>query len=138
MLSAEQLNELATVVGSRCDGGGVVTFAFVDDDLMKAHNERFCYRPYTTDVLAFPFEEDAVELAGVEEEEGYLGDVLICTDQALRQAPRSSHSYGAELTVLALHGLLHLLGFDHDLDDTMRRLEELLRPQILRRGGRPR
>ena len=61
-----------------------------------------------------------------------LGDIAIATGVALRQAREAGHSYSQELRVLALHGLLHLLGYDHDRDNgEMARLEARLR----RRGG---
>ena len=46
-----------------------------------------------------------------------LGDIVIATGVAQRQATEAGHSVGTELRVLALHGLLHLLGYDHDRDD---------------------
>ena len=62
----------------------------------------------------------------------HLGDIVIATGVARRQAARARHAYGTELKVLALHGLLHLLGYDHETDaGQMRRLEARLR----RKGG---
>jgi probable rRNA maturation factor len=64
----------------------------------------------------------------------FLGDVVIAIGTARRQARDAGHSYQSELRVLALHGLLHLLGYDHEhADDAgrMRRIEARLR----RRGG---
>ena len=58
---------------------------------------------------------------------------MICSDQAARQAVSLGHSYLHELGVLALHGLLHLLGYDHTSDEgEMRSLELRLRPLVLR------
>jgi probable rRNA maturation factor len=65
-----------------------------------------------------------------------LGDIVIATGTARRQARDAGHSYQAELRVLALHGLLHLLGYDHDTSDDrgrMMRVETRLR----RQGGLP-
>ena len=65
---------------------------------------------------------------------GFLGDIVIATGTARKQARDAGHSYQAELRVLALHGLLHLLGYDHDNQEDagrMRRVETRLR----RRGG---
>ena len=64
--------------------------------------------------------------------EPYLGDIVIATGVARRQARAAGHPLGAELRCLALHGLLHLLGYDHERDTgQMERLERRLR----RRGG---
>jgi len=66
------------------------------------------------------------------EEPGELGDVVIAAGVAARQARQAGHSLAVELRVLALHGLLHLLGYDHERDDgRMARLERRLR----RKGG---
>ncbi len=62
----------------------------------------------------------------------HLGDIAIATGVARRQARVAGHTYAQELRVLALHGLLHLLGYDHETDEgRMARLEARLR----RRGG---
>lgn len=62
----------------------------------------------------------------------YLGDIVIARGQAARQARAQGHPVATELRILALHGLLHLMGYDHERDHgQMRRLESRLR----RRGG---
>jgi len=100
-----------------------VSFAFVDDLTMSDYHGRYVDLPKSTDVLSFP--ADPMEPGG----EIDLGDVVICTDQAARQAQRAGRSYVRELEVLALHGLLHLLGYDHERDEgQMEALEERLRP----------
>lgn len=103
---------------------GEVSFAFVDEATMCRHHERFCGDPSPTDVLSFPGNDDA--------EPGYLGDVIVCADLAASQARGLGHSYRTELAVLALHGVLHLLGHDHMRDQgEMRLLEERLLPRVL-------
>ena len=65
-----------------------------------------------------------------------LGDVVIAAGVARRQAAEAGHSLGTELRVLALHGLLHLLGYDHDTDDgRMARVEARLRRRAGLREG---
>jgi probable rRNA maturation factor len=107
-----------------------VAFVFVDDRRMIDYHGRYVDVPEPTDVLSFP--------AGEESPDGErdLGDVVICTDQAARQARAAGRGYARELQVLALHGLLHLLGFDHERDaGEMRELEARLRPLVLGRGA---
>jgi probable rRNA maturation factor len=111
---------------------GEVTIALVSDARVRALNQRYRRKDAPTDVLSFP--------AG---EPGLLGDVVIATGVARRQARAAGHSFGTELRVLALHGLLHLLGFDHEQDDgrmarTERRLRRLggLREGLIEREGR--
>jgi len=94
----------------------------VSDVAMKNYNHQFCGDDRTTDVLSFSNEEDDGE------EEPYLGDILICVDAAARQKRKTLL---AELQVLSLHGLLHLLGYDHQADQgEMKTLEGRLRREF--------
>ncbi len=94
----------------------------VSDVAMKNYNRQFCGDDRTTDVLSFSNEEDDGE------EEPYLGDILICVDAAARQKRKTLL---AELQVLSLHGLLHLLGYDHQADQgEMKTLEGRLRREF--------
>jgi probable rRNA maturation factor len=96
---------------------GEVTVALISDQRMRTLNRAFRGKDYATDVLSFPV-RDAT----------FLGDIAIATGVAQRQADEAGHSVATELRVLALHGLLHLLGYDHDRDDgQMRRIEARLR-----------
>jgi probable rRNA maturation factor len=100
---------------------GAVTVAVVPDARVRALNQRYRGQNRPTDVLSFP--------AG---EPGELGDVVIAAGVAGRQARQAGHAMAVELRVLALHGLLHLLGYDHERDaGRMARIEARLR----RRGG---
>jgi probable rRNA maturation factor len=108
-----------------------ISFVFVDDATMIEYHARWVDVPETTDVLSFPVDE--LDPEG----ERDLGDVVICTDQAARQAAAHGRSYARELEVLALHGALHLLGYDHERDGgQMQVLESRLRPRLI--GGRDR
>ncbi len=102
---------------------GALTVAVVTDARVRALNRRFRRKNAATDVLSFPAEEPQ-----------QLGDVVIAAGVARRQAKSAGHPVQTEFRVLALHGLLHLLGYDHETDDgRMARLEARLR----RRGGLP-
>jgi probable rRNA maturation factor len=108
-------NWLRSVAPARARGG--VTVAIVPDTRVQALNRRFRKKDTPTDVLSFPADE-----------RGYLGDVVIAAGVARRQARDAGHSLQTELRVLALHGLLHLLGYDHEVDGgRMARLERRLR-----------
>jgi probable rRNA maturation factor len=88
---------------------GEVAIALVSDARIRSMNKRFRRIDRTTDVLSFPADgPPASRLAP-----RVLGDIVIATGVARRQARESGHSYAAELKVLALHGLLHLMGYDH-------------------------
>jgi probable rRNA maturation factor len=94
---------------------GDLAIAIVSDARIKALNRKFRRKNEATDVLSFA---------------GQLGDIVIAAGVARRQAREGGHSYATELKVLALHGLLHLLGYDHhDRSDRgrMARTERRLR-----------
>jgi probable rRNA maturation factor len=122
-LAAWQIDTVAKVAFAEAGRSGTLGVAFVDDSRMAAYHEQFMGDPSTTDVLSFP----------AADEDAYLGDVIVCTDQAVRQAAELGLPYVAELVVLVLHGCLHLVGYDHEVDNgVMTRIEERLRPQVLR------
>lgn len=100
---------------------GAVVVALVSDVRVQKLNARYRAKNTPTDVLSFAAEEP-----------GFLGEVVIASGVARRQARLAGHSVQVELRVLALHGLLHLLGYDHEHDDgRMARVERRLR----RKGG---
>jgi probable rRNA maturation factor len=107
---------------------GEVGVALVSNTRVRALNRKYRRRDYATDVLSFA-------PAGPEDppyNPCYLGDIVIATGVARQQARKAGHSELTELRVLALHGLLHLLGYDHERDrGTMAKLERTLR----RKGG---
>ena len=90
---------------------------FVTDESMRGYNLRYRRIDKTTDVLSFPGED------------GYLGDILISTETASRQAEESPKlSFDDNIRRLLLHGLLHLHGYDHETDNgEMRAVERRLR-----------
>ena len=95
---------------------GEVTIALVSDSRMRTLNRSFRNKDYATDVLSFPATP------------GSLGDIVIATGVAARQADDAGHTVVTELKVLALHGLLHLLGYDHETDTgEMAKVESALR-----------
>jgi probable rRNA maturation factor len=120
---------------------GRVAVALVPDREMRSMNRRFAGIDRVTDVLSFPSDEAlarsrrrerSAETAAAGHEEPSLGDIAIATGRAARQAANAGHGLDEELRVLALHGLLHLLGYDHHGDGgEMARVERRLR----RRGG---
>jgi probable rRNA maturation factor len=109
----------------------------VSDQRMRTLNREYRGRDATTDVLAFPVGGDPPRVGA---DECYLGDVVISVQRAAEQAKRAGHSFARELKILAVHGYLHLLGFDHEKDaGRMMRLQgRLLRipPSRPRGAGR--
>jgi probable rRNA maturation factor len=109
---------------------GRVHVALVSDARVRVLNRTYRGKDAATDVLSFPADTPgrrrSVRTAGL------LGDIVIARGVARRQARALGHAERIELRVLALHGLLHLLGYDHERDDgRMARAERRLR----RKGG---
>lgn len=105
--------------------GGSVGVALVSDVAMRRYNRDFRGKDRTTDVLSFPDGDD-----------GHVGDVVISVPQAARQARERGHALSRELRVLLVHGWLHLLGHDHEVDDGgMMRLQRRLVRRLIDRGA---
>jgi probable rRNA maturation factor len=115
-----------------------VSLLFVDEDAIAALNEQFLGKSGPTDVLSFPIEDEpgptgrSPDLGGSgpgsSPEEGtlmLLGDVVICPAVAARNAVEHEVSLEDELALLVVHGLLHLLGMDHEDDAEAERMEAL-------------
>jgi probable rRNA maturation factor len=115
-----------------------VSLLFVDEDAIAALNEQFLGKSGPTDVLSFPIEDEpgptgrSPDLGGSgpgsSPEEGtltLLGDVVICPAVAARNAVEHEVSLEDELALLVVHGLLHLLGLDHEDDAEAERMEAL-------------
>jgi len=112
---------------------GEVGIALVSDRRIRSLNRQFRGVDAATDVLSFPAGDTTPGLRAGSRGAGLpLGDVVIARGVAARQAREAGHPLATELRVLALHGLLHLCGYDHERDGgRMARLERVLR----RKGG---
>ena len=96
-------------------GAGDVELVFVNDDEMRKINREQRGIDKATDVLSFPYEQ----VSG-----GLMGSVVISTDTASRVASELGHSIECEIALLFLHGILHILGYDHEIDDGQMREKE--------------
>jgi probable rRNA maturation factor len=135
-------------------GDAELSMLFVDEKAMSDLNERFLGRDGPTDVLAFPMDDELIE-SGRQPDQGgrgpgspteasdapiLVGDVVICPRVAERQAREHLVPMDDEMSLLVVHGVLHLLGFDHEDDDEAvvmeRRERELMaRFRELERGS---
>jgi probable rRNA maturation factor len=99
----------------------------VDAETMSALHERWMGESGPTDVLAFPMDELDTARGPDETEPGpaLLGDVVLCPEVARRQAAQAGHSVSDELHMLCVHGVLHLLGYDHAEPDEEREMFDL-------------
>ncbi|MET0647247.1 MAG: rRNA maturation RNase YbeY [Pyrinomonadaceae bacterium] len=107
--------------------GAGATVAFVSDRAMRTLNRRWRGKRGTTDVLSFPSGQEEFEKG----EGASLGDVVISVEQAARQAAEHGLDFEGEVRQLILHGLLHLCGYDHEVDGgEMNALELRLRRRL--------
>lgn len=120
----------ATLRAQRVRGDAELSVLFVDETTIAALNERFLGHEGPTDVLSFPI-EDGPAPSGRSPDGGgngpgweppdegelptLLGDVVICPEVAWRNAPEHAGTYDDEIALLLVHGILHLLGMDHEL-----------------------
>ncbi len=107
---------------------GIVNVALVSSGRIRALNREFRRKDRVTDVLSFP----PAPNPGSAARSDFLGDIAVARPVAKRQARSAGHDELTELKILVLHGLLHLLGYDHERDHgLMLRTERRLR----RKGG---
>lgn len=115
---------------------GEVALALVSDARMRAFNRAYRGKDYATDVLSFPADPPAGPAGSRVPGDIFLGDIVIAIGVAERQARAAGHGVPTELRLLALHGLLHLLGYDHERDEgEMARVEARLRRKAGLREG---
>jgi probable rRNA maturation factor len=90
-----------------------VAIVAVDEAAMEQLHIQWMDEPGPTDVLSFPMDELRPPKPHEEPAMGVLGDIVLCPTVAAKQAEAAGHSVEAELQLLTVHGLLHLLGYDH-------------------------
>jgi len=103
-----------------------VTLLFVDEDEMSSYNERFLNRTGPTDVLAFPVEDLLPGVAPDPDPTGpplMIGDVIIAPAYVKRQSAELEVSFDDEMALMVTHGILHLMGYDHQVDDAASLME---------------
>ena len=119
----EEIFRAADVVGKLYGvEGAELSITLTDDEHIRALNKKFRGVDRATDVLSFAFREsDEPEVIGTDFE--ILGDVIISLERAKVQAQDFGHSFRREIIFLEVHGLLHLLGYDHVDDDQRQEME---------------
>lgn len=97
------------------DEGTELSVTFVDNSRIQEINKEYRNKDAATDVISFAMEEmgeDEMKIVGADIPR-MLGDIIISIERTKEQAAEYGHSFDRELGFLALHGFLHLLGFDH-------------------------
>ena len=110
-----------------------VAVLFTGDAEIRTLNKRFRRRDKTTDVLSF---SDGADLG---DQTPRIGEIVISIPTARRNAKKAGHSTRREISQLLIHGFLHLMGFDHEVDGgDMESLEGVIRSRLLRSAARGR
>ncbi len=104
---------------------GEITFILCDDEFIHLYNKEYHGVDKPTDVLSFPSDEVDPESNKV-----YLGDILISLDHAQTQADEAHHPLVEEVAMLAVHGVLHLLGYDHSTAEEKAKMWQLQRESL--------
>ena len=112
------VNTTFDLCGSK--GHGSAALFVCSDEEIRALNKEYRGIDAPTDVLSFPSGSENPESGGI-----FLGDIAISLPTALRQSVKSGHPLGHELVLLIVHGVLHLLGYDHSTKDEERIMWDL-------------
>jgi probable rRNA maturation factor len=127
-------------------GDAELSVLFSDEGSIAELNSRFLGKEGPTDVLAFPIDEEPIESGRSPDSGGtgpgmpsepedmpvLLGDIVICPAVAYRNAPEHAGTYDDEVALLVVHGLLHLMGMDHQEDEEAEEMEAKERELLAR------
>ena len=122
-LVKEVLNHAAEMEG--LTGNPEVSVTFMTDEEIRKINAEYRGKDKATDVISFALEEMTEGEIAIVQEEGMpivLGDILISVETAARQAAEYGHDEKREIGFLALHGFLHLLGYDHMTEEDEKKM----------------
>ncbi len=124
LVDAERLRRAAAQALALEAQEGDIVIILTGDEEVADLNQRFLNREGPTDVLSFPAQtsDETFVLPPEAGEETYLGDVIIAFPYAQRQAHRLGHDLHDELILLVVHGVLHLLGYDHTTPEAKARM----------------
>jgi probable rRNA maturation factor len=119
-LTEEQIEQIQGILNVAAEKEGVeegseVSITFLSNERIREINRDYRHKDQPTDVISFALEElgeDEIEIVGTDMPR-VLGDIIISVERAKEQAEEYNHSFSRELGFLALHGFLHLLGYDH-------------------------
>lgn len=101
-----------------------VSLVLADDEYIQVLNRQYRDKDCSTDVLSFALNEGEEPLMIDGPEEVLLGDIIISLETATRQAEEFGHSLERELAYLTVHGILHLLGYDHMTEDDKKEMRQ--------------
>lgn len=116
----------------------MIEVTFVSNDRIRRYNKKYRQIDAPTDVLSFPMcdfdDEGNIVGLSLDEDGLFLGDIVISAQRAMEQAQEYGHSFLREITYLAVHSALHLLGYDHE-DEKKRKIMRKKEEEILKNKG---
>lgn len=124
----------AVLVNENFEGSAEISVRFVDDEIIHELNREYRHVDRSTDVLSFPLGENGVYDINHDTGAKILGDIVISMQHAVMQADLYGHSLQREIAFLTVHSMLHLLGYDHEVEGLervrMREKEEAVLTQL--------
>lgn len=136
-LDVSRYRKLIKDVFKSIDDNHTMNIIFVDSNTIREMNRDYRGIDRVTDVISFALHDSETDF-DIPEEEEELGDIFICIDKAIEQANEYGHSVEREMGFLAVHGYLHLCGYDHMTSEEekimFKRQEEILEKANLRRN----
>jgi len=113
------LRSFATEVLKECSAHGELCISFVGEKTIARLNRQYLHRRGTTDVISFSMDSPGEEVLG----QTLIGDVVICVPRAAQDAKEEGVSLRHKLEILVLHGILHLMGYDHENGNDLKKMK---------------
>lgn len=125
-IEKEFLKEVARTVLEEEDRPGDVSLAIVGENRIRKLSKRYRGKNRVTDVLSFPEQEVEIDefQVGPKRETDNLGEIVICLKRVKKNARRNDKEVKEELALILIHGLLHLLGYDHKQEEQAQQMEQ--------------
>lgn len=114
------LERLFAVMTSQFSLNGDVELSLINNKEMQELNKKYAQNDYPTDVLSWAFQEVSTKF-----EHELFGEMFISVEMAISQASSKGHSLQAEICYLFVHGMLHLLGYDHQTPLETKKMDDL-------------
>lgn len=130
----EQLDIWAAEIAQRLTEPCHISVTLVEPEYIQELNKEYRGKDYATNVLSFPFQADEADISNLGYEE--LGDIIICPEVLEREAREQNKQLEHHWTHIVIHGILHLLGYDHIEEDEAEEMESLEK-QLLATLGIP-
>lgn len=115
-IDSKLIERYLTLIADELDISGNFSFNVINPDSIRSLNKEYRDKDESTDVLTFRL-DDGESFPSFEEEDEELGDIFVCLEKAKENSVSFSVSLEEEVFRLALHGVLHLLGYDHETND---------------------